>query len=70
MWKEEEAGSQRVSENRLQEAADTGANTLAVGCPFCMIMLDSSDSAAGAPEILDIVEIIAARIEEHESAAE
>lgn len=63
MWKEEEDGVERVSDNRLREARETGASTLAVGCPFCMIMLDSSDSVEGSPPIRDIVEIVAERME-------
>ncbi len=39
MWKEEEQGAGRVSDERLREAAAAGASTLADGCPFCMIML-------------------------------
>ncbi|HSO27870.1 MAG TPA: (Fe-S)-binding protein, partial [Anaerolineales bacterium] len=39
MWKEEEEGDQRVNANRMAEAVSTGADVLAVGCPFCMIML-------------------------------
>src|SRR5262249_20892420 len=36
MWKEEEHGAERVSRNRLREAAASGQDALAVGCPFCM----------------------------------
>ena len=40
MWKEEEHGAGRVSDERLREAvAAAGASTLATGCPFCMVML-------------------------------
>ena len=59
MWKEEEAGEIRVSTERIREAVDSGESTLAVSCPFCMIMLD--DAATSAPEsieIRDVVEII------------
>lgn len=60
MWKEEEHGSQRVSENRYQEAKQTGVETLAVGCPFCMVMLtDAAKSAGDGMEIQDIAEIVA-----------
>ena len=60
MWKEEEHGSERVSENRYQEARQTGAQTLAVGCPFCMVMLTDAAKAAGDEmQIQDIAEIVA-----------
>jgi Fe-S oxidoreductase len=59
MWKEEEHGTSRVNSERIRQAQEVGAQTLAVGCPFCMIML--SDAAkAEAPNLLvrDVVEII------------
>ncbi len=62
MWKEEEAGTARVSETRLAEARATGAETLAVGCPFCMIMLESSQEASSQLPIRDVVEIVAQRM--------
>ena len=65
MWKEEEAGVQRVSANRMAEAVASGANTLAVGCPFCMVMLtDAKKDANASLEVLDIAEIVAKSIRE------
>ena len=59
-WKEEEPGERRVSSERYQEAASTGAETLAVGCPFCMRMFeDARAEAGGGPQVADIAEIIA-----------
>jgi Fe-S oxidoreductase len=64
MWKEEEAGQIRVSSARIQEAIDTGENTLAVGCPFCMIMLEDAAGAVGSTiEIRDVAELVAAGLE-------
>jgi Fe-S oxidoreductase len=59
-WKEEEAGNMSVAENRYQEAKGTGAKTIAAACPFCKVMLSSSESAGQeqAPEVLDIAQII------------
>ncbi len=63
MWKEEEQGDERVNANRFREAQATGADVLAVGCPFCMIMLtDAKKAAASEMEVLDIAELIAARL--------
>jgi Fe-S oxidoreductase len=60
MWKEEEEGSARVSEDRFGEAVDSGADVLAVGCPFCMVMMNDAKKEKGSEmEILDIAEIIA-----------
>jgi len=60
MWKEEAEGSERINANRFQEAQTTGADTLAVGCPFCMVMLsDAKKDANSDMEVLDIAEIVA-----------
>jgi len=60
MWKEEEPGQMRVSANRFAEAQATGRDTLAVGCPFCMIMLTEAASTAGSPmQVRDVAEIVA-----------
>ncbi|MDE2637893.1 MAG: heterodisulfide reductase-related iron-sulfur binding cluster [Chloroflexota bacterium] len=59
-WKEEEPGAGKVSAERFQEAASTGAETLAVGCPFCMRMFeDARAEVSGGPQIVDIAEIVA-----------
>ena len=62
MWMEE--AEPRVNQARYAEAVDTGANTIATGCPFCLTML--SDAAKNAdsdhPEIKDIAELVADRL--------
>ena len=45
MWMEER-GTQ-INEERAREAAATGAETLAVACPFCTVMLDDGVRASG-----------------------
>ncbi len=63
VWKEEEAGEETVSDNRFREATKTGAETLAVGCPFCAKMLGDANKRAGDPmEVKDVAEIIAESI--------
>ncbi len=63
MWKEEEAGEERVNANRMREARATGANTLAVGCPFCMVMLtDASKEDGEALQVRDVAEIVAGQL--------
>jgi Fe-S oxidoreductase len=46
MWMEERAN--QINDNRVREAAGTGAGTLAVACPFCTVMLDDGVQSAGA----------------------
>lgn len=63
MWKEEEAGSGRVNEARFREAKATGAQTVAVGCPFCMVMLTDASKADGeSVNVMDVAEIVAKRL--------
>ncbi len=60
MWKEEESGNERVNLHRFKEAQATGAEVLAVGCPFCMIMLnDARKDLNSEMQVLDVAEIIA-----------
>ena len=41
----------------------------AVGCPFCKVMLQSSDSAQqeNAPKVLDVAQLVAGRLERIQS---
>lgn len=65
MWKEEQHGQERVNANRFSEVQATGADTLAVACPFCMIMLnDARKDANSEMQVLDIAEIIATQLAE------
>ena len=62
-WKEEEPGSERISSNRLREAERSlkgaGTKVLAVGCPFCKSMLESTPSEGGEPvAVRDIAELL------------
>ena len=59
MWKEEEPGTMRVSEARFKEAKETGANTVAVGCPFCMTMFsDAAKAEGGSIQVKDVAELV------------
>jgi Fe-S oxidoreductase len=63
MWKEEENGTMRVNEARFKEAKETGANTVAVGCPFCMTMLSDASRADGdSVQVKDVAELVAERM--------
>ena len=45
MWMEEQG--KPINEERAREATETGAETLAVACPFCTVMLDDGVRAGG-----------------------
>jgi Fe-S oxidoreductase len=45
MWMEERASP--INEERVRQAAETGADTLAVACPFCTLMLDDGVRQTG-----------------------
>jgi Fe-S oxidoreductase len=45
MWMEERGTP--INEERVRQAAETGADTLAVACPFCTVMLDDGVRASG-----------------------
>ena len=45
MWMEERGSA--INEARVREAAATGADTLAVACPFCTVMLDDGVASTG-----------------------
>ncbi len=63
-WKEEEAGDERISDNRYREAegrlASRGENkVLAVGCPFCKSMLESTPGKVeGGIAVKDVAELM------------
>ena len=58
MWMEEDA-DQRVNVIRAKEAIDTGADTLAVGCPFCSVMMEDGLKSLGSEmEVKDVAELM------------
>ncbi len=62
-WKEEEAGDQAVNVTRYEEAAATGAEIVATGCPFCMQMFETAKSTTGGELVVkDVAELIAERL--------
>ena len=57
MWMEERA--KPINENRVREAAATGAQTLAVACPFCTVMLDDGVQSVGAElRVVDVATLL------------
>jgi len=62
MFKEEEPGTQRVNQKRAEQALETGAEIVAVGCPFCMTMISDGitekSKTPGKVKVFDIVELL------------
>jgi Fe-S oxidoreductase len=62
MWMEERAGP--INEERVREAAETGAETLAVACPFCTVMLDDGVRSSGRDmRVADVATLLAEAVE-------
>jgi Fe-S oxidoreductase len=68
MWMEERIG-QRINQNRTEEAVATGADQIAVACPFCRVMLSdglttmqASGDAREEVEVLDIAQLLLASV--------
>ncbi len=65
MWMEEQRGT-RINVERTRQALETGAGTVAVACPFCMVMLKDGLADAEREDVTarDLSEILAARLSE------
>lgn len=62
MWMEENVGK-RINAERAEEALATGAQAIAVACPFCMTMLSDSVSARNENvAVYDVAEVVAQRL--------
>ncbi|MFV2068921.1 MAG: (Fe-S)-binding protein [Pirellulales bacterium] len=58
MWFDDEA-DRRIGKGRAVEAAETGAGTLGVACPFCLITMQDHVRTAGKElEVRDVAEIL------------
>ena len=60
MWLEERTGS-RINENRIDEALALNPDTVATGCPYCMVMLgdavNAKKAAGQAKESLEVIDV-------------
>jgi len=64
-WKEEVGGT-RINEHRLSQLTRTNSETVAVGYPFCMTMLEDAVKARsleGTMRVRDLTELVAAAID-------
>jgi len=59
----EERTGKRINAERTEELLATGADAIAVACPFCMTMLTDGVKAKGSDvPIVDIAEAVAERL--------
>ena len=66
VFKDAEPGKKEVNIDRTEEALATGASTIAVACPFCMIMMSDgvkTKEKEGQVAVKDLAELIS----EHEN---
>jgi Fe-S oxidoreductase len=69
MWMEEKRG-RPINQERVREAAATGAETLAVACPFCTVMLDDGVRETGAKmQVIDLATLLAEAVERRRAMA-
>ncbi len=68
MWMEENLGT-RINANRITEALETGADKVAVACPFCRVMLSDALTASQAQgtdhtdtEVVDVAQMLLAAV--------
>jgi Fe-S oxidoreductase len=73
MWMEEKLG-ERINVNRTKEAVATGADQIAVGCPFCRVMLSdglTAEQHAGEAreevEVLDVAQLLLTSVKRGEN---
>jgi Fe-S oxidoreductase len=63
MWMEE-TGDKQINVARATEAVETGAETLAVACPFCTVMLDDGVRETGSElRVADLSTLLAESLE-------
>ena len=56
MWMEEQTGK-KVNIERSEEAVATGADVVAVGCPFCYVMIDDGVKELGKDEDVEVKDL-------------
>ena len=63
MWMEESRG-RAINQERVREAAATGAKTLAVACPFCTVMLDDGVRETGVNlQVVDLATLLSEAVD-------
>jgi Fe-S oxidoreductase len=61
MWIEEQPGTTKINQVRLEDALKTGADTVVTACPYCLQMFEDSIDHKGVKDSLkarDLVELV------------
>jgi Fe-S oxidoreductase len=60
----DESRGRPINQDRVREAAATGAQTVAVACPFCTVMLDDGVRETGAKmQVVDLATLLSEAVE-------
>jgi Fe-S oxidoreductase len=66
MWIEEQPGTTKINQMRLEDALKTGAETVVTACPYCLQMFEDSIEHKGLKDSLkarDLVELVEAAMQ-------
>lgn len=66
MWIEEQPGTTKINQLRLDDAVKTGADTVVTACPFCLQMFEESIEHRGIKDSLktrDFIEVVEASMQ-------
>jgi len=67
MWIEEQPGTTKINQMRLEDALKTGAKTVVTACPYCLQMFEESIEHKGIKDSLkakDLVEVVEAAMKQ------
>jgi Fe-S oxidoreductase/nitrate reductase gamma subunit len=71
IWQEDLDADVKMSEIRIREAEDTGAEILITACPLCLIMLEDARKTTGLEDslrVMDLNELVAMALGLHKSS--
>jgi Fe-S oxidoreductase len=57
IWQEDLDADVKMSEIRIREAEDTGAEILITACPLCLIMLEDARKTTGLEDSLQVMDL-------------
>ena len=57
MWQQDLDSQVKMSEVRIREAAETGAQIVVTACPLCLIMLEDARKTASLEDTLRVMDL-------------